>query len=171
MLAKQIHLECSALVFDVENHAEKKDKILQQINDFSEATSYVDISRSDWDLPASVKRPYYDLMVELLNPVIQQFVDFYGYKSADWCNYWFQQYENGDWHDVHTHPGTMFSVVYYIELPDDAPSTELYVSGEKVSTNAKEGQVLIFPSILYHSSPKNNSERRKTIIATNLNVW
>jgi gentisate 1,2-dioxygenase len=49
--------------------------------------------------------------------------------------------------------------------------TTEFLDGSKIE--AKEGDILIFPSYKYHRSKKNNSKKIKTIIAFNVSfdVW
>jgi len=61
--------------------------------------------------------------------------------------------------------------VYYLELPDNAPKTELidqYNINKKITVDAKEGDIVIFPSFVIHRAPKMLTDDRKTIISFNL---
>ena len=69
---------------------------------------------------------------------------------------------SGRWRDA--------NLVYYVELEDGAPPTVLQTDAGLLYPDVKEGQALIFPSVFYHTSPKNESSSTKTVIATNLNV-
>jgi uncharacterized RmlC-like cupin family protein len=80
-------------------------------------------------------------------------------------NYWFQQYENGDYHGTHVHD-TPFSSVYYIELPGESPRTTLKLFGKEYQIEVQEGDILTFPGFIPHES-KENKNTRKTIIAFN----
>ena len=55
-------------------------------------------------------------------------------------------------------------------MPDKSMTTEFLNKAEVI---VKEGDILIFPSYLYHRSKKNSLEKRKTVIAFNcsFDVW
>ena len=56
-------------------------------------------------------------------------------------------------------------------MPDDTPKTELigqYDINKKITVEAKEGDIVIFPSFIIHRGLKVYSDSRKTIISFNL---
>jgi len=59
------------------------------------------------------------------------------------------------------------SNVYFVELPSKSLGTEILNHG-KLDLN--EGDLLTFPAYLYHRSPVNVTEERKTIISFNSNI-
>ena len=78
-------------------------------------------------------------------------------------NLWFQQYESYNKHDWHIHGLCHFTNVYFLELEDPEIKTEIKdLYGTVINYSAKEGDILSFPSFLYHRSPTNNSKKRKT---------
>jgi ectoine hydroxylase-related dioxygenase (phytanoyl-CoA dioxygenase family) len=79
-------------------------------------------------------------------------------------NMWFQQYKKNDKHSWHTHGLSNFSNVYFVELPLKSLATEILNVN---NLNLKEGDLLTFPSHLYHRSPINKTNKRKTIISFN----
>ena len=166
-------VEVPVFVYTVKNHAEVKDELLQLIADTPSGpykTGAEDIGNTDWVTPADTPRPYYDKMIETLLPYIQQFRMEMRAERVKWDNFWFQQYERSEWHGWHVHPATMYGLVYYVELPDGAPPTNLLVDKNVVVPDAKEGDVLFFPSILFHTSPANTGVGRKTALVMNLNL-
>jgi hypothetical protein len=55
-------------------------------------------------------------------------------------------------------------------LPDASIKTEIKdMFGNPIIHDAIEGDLLIFPSYLYHRSPVNTTGKRKTIISFNIN--
>ena len=92
------------------------------------------------------------------------------YDRLDYGKAWFQQYELGGEFQWHRHACSTWNVVYYLELPDGTPTTEFKnpLNGEVFTVDAKEGDVVIFPSMLFHRSPVNLTDKRKTIIALNI---
>ena len=161
-------------IFDVPTHQEIKAGLLEQIH-ATESSRVVggsdEITNSDWNTPADAYRPYYGTMLDVFSPVASQLSSELSVLSVDIDNYWFQQYYScGDTHGWHTHAMSMYGMVYYVELPDGAPGTELLVQKSPYMPPVVEGQVLVFPSQLLHRSPRNFGTGRKTIIAANANV-
>ena len=80
---------------------------------------------------------------------------------------WFQQYYANAAHHWHNHSDCQFTNVYFLELPNEDYKTEIIgLEGELFSYEAKEGQMITFPSYLQHRS-KPNGNGRKTIISFN----
>jgi hypothetical protein len=86
-------------------------------------------------------------------------------------NFWFQQYYNSDFHGWHVHMHCHWTNVYFAELPDLNIKTEIMKFGnnELITYDVQEGDIISFPSMLYHRSPPNPSNNRKTIISFNTN--
>lgn len=81
---------------------------------------------------------------------------------------WFQQYaSDGGSHGWHTHPTSWYSTVLYVDLPETADTTEIYLNGKVHKVDAKEGEIVSFPSYLHHRSAPFVSEKMKTIVAWN----
>ena len=83
---------------------------------------------------------------------------------------WYQQYTKNNTHGWHIH-GENYTGVYYLEFPKGSSKTELidqYNIRKKITVNAKEGDIVIFPSFIIHRAPKIINDIRKTIISFNL---
>ena len=89
-------------------------------------------------------------------------------KSWRIQNAWFQQYINNNFHKWHNHPDTNFTNVYFVELPFKNLGTEI-LNHSQLDLN--EGDLLTFPGHLYHKSPLNYSNKRKTVISFNSNFF
>jgi hypothetical protein len=170
---KKTMVEVPVFVYTVENHEAVKPELLRLISD-TPARPYItgneNIGRSDWFEPPHSPRPYYKKVMELLSPIVAEFQSEMRAEKVHWDNYWFQQYENsGEWHGWHVHPHTMYGMVYYVELPDGSPATTLRTDCGIVVPDVKEGDVLLFPSQLFHRSAPNQGSGRKTAVVMNLN--
>lgn len=121
------------------------------------------ISNTDWHT-GDVPRTYFQLLLPRIDDSLQIF------KKWGLVNFWFQQYENGDFHNWHVHGNCMFSSVYYVELPEKKLSTTFRVNGKEYQVDVEEGDYLVFPSVIEHCSKENKSKKRKTIISVNLNI-
>ena len=85
---------------------------------------------------------------------------------------WFQQYFENDIHKWHTHKYTNFTCVYFVEMIENNQKTLIknFGSDELIDYNAEEGDIIIFPGLLSHSSPIIKTNNRKTIISFNLDI-
>ena len=124
------------------------------------------ISHTDWNLPKGTKREYLDYFFQVIKPYMFNIAKDLKSKIFTISNAWFQQYYKLDTHPWHTHPECQFTNVYFVELPLKSLGTEI-LDKEKLDLN--EGDLLTFPSYLYHRSPINLGDKRKTIISFNSN--
>ena len=154
----------------IKNHKKHKKELLELIKDVPHvpsASDHIDkISNSDWFLSSNYPRAYRDYFFDVLEPWFNFMQDTYKTK-AEICNYWFQQYSNGNYHNWHLHSRCHFSSVYYVELPSKSLVTQFK---NHKSIPAKEGDIITFPSHWVHRSPTNSTGNRKTVIAFNSNM-
>jgi hypothetical protein len=151
------------------NHKEHKLNLLKLIKEIPEVKSkesYEDLSKSDWYLPTNYKRLYWDYFINLLEPFKKEMQQKFG-GQLDIQNYWFQQYTKNNFHNWHNHDRCHFSSVYYLELPSVKLITQFK---NKLSFKAKEGDIITFPSYLFHRSPMNKTNKRKTVIVFNSSI-
>lgn len=145
-----------------------KNKLLKYMEDMP-LNTYEEVSKTDWGLSSDYKRPYVKYFINILKPYMQKIVKKLNTKNWLMHNMWFQQYNKNSHHTWHTHPSVQFSSVYYLELPDTNVSTEFkdIVNNNIFKVDVKEGDLLVFPSSLLHRSPKNKSNKRKSVISFN----
>ena len=166
-------MEIPVRVFDCPNHDKIKAPLLEMIDAVqsgSVANRAAKLTATDWESPKDTPREYWDFFYNGVRPVLDQVMraDFH---DPHWRldNYWFQQYNAGDWHYWHRHPATVWNCVYYLELPEGVPGTIFvdHETNQPQETGVKEGQIIVFPSQALHCSPE-FEEGRKTVIAWNL---
>ena len=167
---KIIETKAPIFVFEMPDMKEEVLTAIESMGTHSLIDKGQQISNSDWHLNVNFVRPYYDM----INSVIAEKLDEVNKKIKNTtplviANFWFQQYEQGDWHQWHFHGGCTFSSVYYVELPEKTSTTFEYM-GNEFQVDVKEGDYIVFPSYLRHRSKPNNTGKRKTIIALNLNI-
>jgi len=132
------------------------------------------ISKTDWFVDVGLEREYWNyilpFILEEIITIYQEQFKYDGFSKKNICNFWFHQYYKNDTHSWHRHPFCAFNNIYYVELPKDAPGTELMipVTNEVIIPHVEEGDLLIFPSAFLHRSPHNNSYKNKTIISFNV---
>lgn len=151
------------------NHSATKQKLIDCIASSAygrmECTTQK-ISRTDWEVPASIHRTYIDIAFPVMNEHLLTLAKALKYDTPlQLVNYWFQQYETGDHHGWHRHE-SIFSCVYYVELPEGSSFTTFHLMGDEFSVPVEEGQIISFPSAFEHQS-KTNKAGRKTVIAFN----
>lgn len=158
----QIPIKDFAYKFQIREHQEIKESALnaiEQMGRFSYICEDQKISHTDWHLNGLHERTYADIVLPVL-------ISYFPFKELEIKRFWFQQYEVGDFHGIHSHDDCNFSSVYYLELPDNTVKTK-YHGQEEIEIN--EGDYLIMPAHIKHLSPYVNNGR-KTSIVLNLNL-
>lgn len=170
-------IPCPIFIRKISNHNQLKQQILDSIEDMgkfsifqkslsNKHTSCQKISHTDYHLNRNHKRPYFSIIEPILREHHALLTDVLNVAEIVVpSNYWFQQYETGDYHGMHVHD-TPFSSVYYVELPGESPKTTLNLFGKEYEIEVHEGDILTFPGFIPHESKENKGER-KTIIAFN----
>jgi hypothetical protein len=125
------------------------------------------IAHTDFNLPNTFKKEYLDYFFESIKPYYVEICAKLYSKKIEITNAWFQQYTRNSLHKWHVHPNANFTNVYFVELPSKSLATEIL---NHSNLNLNEGDLLTFPAYLYHRSPINLSEKRKTIISFNSNI-
>ena len=153
----------------VASHRENKEKLLELI-DATNSHSIEGISKTDWPLNLGEQK-YSQLFQETVHIAVGQALGAFQYtNTASVKNMWFQQYSEGDDHDWHYHMDVNWHIIYYLELPENSPGTELILPGSDLglTANVNEGDILMLQPNIRHRSAKNSSSERKTIIGMNL---
>ena len=168
-------------IHELKDHLEHKQRLLDLIEEDEgneQSRERQQLTKSDWgtgkkqnNCTRSIK-PYMDYFLknnheqlfELLHKNIVHDPGGVGINS-----YWYQQYHTSDFQEWHNHRNCILACVYYLELPEGSPTTEFWMPyTDGITTiDAKEGDVIVFPSFLSHRSPPNKSDNRKTVIAWN----
>lgn len=176
VILKKFKLNSYAFVFQMKEHKEIKNRLLDLIKITDQHTIRPDktcndfISKTDWKFSKIPERLYAMEFSKILEPYITKMLLELSMDEATIHNMWFQSYYKKDAHDWHIHEGTHWTNVYFLELPDTKFKTELYDSFNKKIINnieVKEGTLLSFPANILHRSPKNTSNKVKTIISFN----
>lgn len=171
------HLECAYLKAKFKYHDQVKNVLLDLIDQakyshVQSSKAEVDITKTDWQFSQDFSRDWVKYIQE---PLAEQMLEMYkelGYDGFTLYELWFQQYGKNSQHGWHTHSGN-FTNVYYLEMFDDAPKTEIvvpYSQKEILTLDIEEGDIVVFPSFTIHKAPMNINTTRKTIISYNTNV-
>lgn len=159
------------LIIPVRKHEENKQQLLDLI-DQSETSDVVEgddrISRCDFHMPDGHPKIYFELFYETVREELVQAFNFLQY-DANLVKWWFQQYNHNDQHGWHFHTQTVYSITYYLELPEGlGTQVQIPPSNAQFQAMVNEGDMLIIPSTWKHRSPPNHTNQRKTIIALDI---
>jgi len=172
MQLKKYDIGCPLIVSTFAEHSNIKQLLLEKIST-SESQLVKNsndlISRTDFYIDKP--RDYKDFIVpKLADHMKGVFLEF-NIPEFSIGNVWFQQYNMLDKHDWHIHPNCHWTNVYFLELPTNENKTLIkqVLSNSNIEYDAKEGDIITFPSFLYHKSRKNISQEQKTIISFNIN--
>tara|TARA_B100001057_G_scaffold342806_1_gene343744 strand:- start:92 stop:694 length:603 start_codon:yes stop_codon:yes gene_type:complete len=174
---QKIKLGTTALLKPFEYHKVMKDTLMDKIEkSYNDNLNVKDdyygdvVHRLDWSKNLDYDREW----VKYVKPGLQEHFEIcandLNYKGCKIKGMWYQQYVKNNTHGWHIH-GENYTGVYYLELPDDTPKTELidqYDINKKITIDANEGDIVIFPSFIIHRAPKVLNDSRKTIISFNL---
>ena len=173
-MRKQIIKDC-VYKFKLENHSDVKKNILDYIeNDhYCSKNAYIDtITKFDWKNGSNFERPWVKYFLPIFEKVLDNFLTEIGIqKIGTFSAIWYQQYEKESYHGWHIHGGH-YTGIYYLEFPKDSPKTEILhpLNNKITKINAKEGDIIFFPSHIIHRAPKNKGIR-KTIISYNFDLF
>lgn len=177
IIMKKINVEIPIIISKIKNHSEVKPTLLSYIDEMphnsllpGENVNDV-ISKTDWNLPKTVERKYLDFISPILVDTVTESFSQFKINGISFENFWFQQYYKSDYHGWHVHMHCHWTNVYFAELPDLNIKTEILKFGNEklIDYTVEEGDIISVPSILYHRSPPNPSNVRKTIISFNTN--
>lgn len=168
-------IECPYIISKLPEHELIKEDVLDLINDFEAnrytyPNDYTDITRTDWDVSRDVEREYLKIAMPPIFELMKLRYLEMGYDETIIRNIWFQQYKKGSEHGWHVHLHCQWTNVYYLDLPEGAPKTQLLNpmnQKEIIELDVKEGDVLTFPSFILHRAPLVESSVVKTIISFN----
>ncbi len=121
---------------------------------------------------------YEPMFLSMVSPYLAQFLRRADYKFCEVSRVWTQRYSKGDYHPPHDHGPEGFACVFYAQLdPKEHLPTEFMQpwiphTGNRdmeAPDNIVEGDLVIFPSNLFHMAPPHSSDKHRTIISFNLN--
>ena len=129
------------------------------------------IHRVDWNRSADKNRKWVKYILPYLQKYFDKCANKIGYEEASVTNLWFQQYNKNGKHGWHTHAEN-YTGVYYVKFSKDSAKTELinpFSQNKKIIINAKEGDIVMFPSYVIHRAPEQLNNSEKIIISFNIN--
>jgi hypothetical protein len=161
-------ITCAYATVSMVEHKSIKETLLNIIDAEPFDGTNPTIKKVDWHSSTEFDRPWINLIKPILENYMKIMGEALGYENPTITDLWFQQYHDKNHHPWHIH-GQQMVGVYYLELPDDAPRTELvspFLQKDRLFAEVKEGDVLVFPSEVVHRAPVVNN-MRKTILSWN----
>ena len=174
---KKIRFDDCICKIQLIDHDRIKDSLLDYIKNDSHIESinrdgyYSDrVSKSDMDVCNDLNRFWVNKLIPNLNISLEEMLSSMGYTGYSLIDIWYHQYSEGDTYGWHHH-GLQYSGIYYLEFSKECGRTSMCSPYNLKSRNidAKEGDVIIFPSHFIHRALPNKRER-KTVISFNLNL-
>jgi hypothetical protein len=159
------------------NHNEVKPIIMKYIDNWKEGgIEHTDemyennIYKTDWPRSENMHIGWkQELLKANFLGALEECTREIGFNTLHMHNLWFQQYVKGNKHDWHTHAEN-YSGVYYLEMSEGSPGTEIYDGERVIRPKVLEGDLCIFPSTAIHRAPVFETDDRKTIISFNLEL-
>ena len=171
--------------FRVSNWQDKKPKLLELI-DFE--NTKVLSCQSDYFKYQS-RAPYLESFVTILAEDLDNLVNTFTeelqeryrgegpVQNIETWELWAQRYTLGQYHGAHNHGMMNLSCVLYVEFDpkEHLPTTfyspfpnPYYGTIHKAQPPVKEGEIIVFPSLLLHEAPVSPSDKRRTIMSFNI---
>jgi hypothetical protein len=171
-------LETPCIIQNLKDHKKIKKKLINLLNEtesdfLQDNTEYFGdlIHRLDWNKSCDFSRKWIEFLKPYLHKQLKKFANKLGYQDISFKNLWFQQYNQNGKHGWHIHTEN-YTGVYYVKLSNKSAKTELinpFSQNEKIIIDAKEGDVVIFPSYVIHRAPTQKEKNNKIIISFNIN--
>ena len=174
---KKFKLNSACLLGSLKEHQDIKDTLINKLqkadcNYLEDKTDYVDnlIHKLDWANSQDELRDWVKYIKPYLKKYFKDCANTLGYHDVLIKNIWFQQYNKNGKHDWHVH-GENYTGVYYVKFFKNSAKTELidpFSQDKKLSIDAKEGDIVLFPSYVIHRASEQQDEFEKIIISFNL---
>ena len=179
--------------YHVEEWQDRKEEILSDLFSYHEKLLKTDPAELHDTCHTTFYDPFHDRnkktefaefkpFIDLLGPYLQRFSaealekGFYRKPIDNIRNIWFQVQEQYEFHSMHNHGAEGWSAVFYADYDHGVhEATKFYSSmftchGEIMSfqPGCSEGDLIVFPSQVFHESPVTKNEKPRAIISLNM---
>ena len=159
---------------------DKKSQILLVLENNDKSVKYIDNIHTDYYVQENKGYIDYRTAITLiLKEELQIACNELNLSRIEINRCWFERAKKYDYHKVHNHGSIGYSGVVYVEYDNSKHTSTTFVSpfnnfitGETIinESKVKEGDMLIFPSILSHYTEPNKSDVDRVILSFNLEV-
>jgi hypothetical protein len=159
----KVKSEVDVLILHYPYHKELKQEVchyLKNQKDCQNKSTNVKATMTDW----SITTPQIEKLKPFIISNIQTFL--FPTKGYIFNNFWANIYYKGDYTIEHDHIPNAYSFVYFLDVKKYHPP--LIFSFDKKKIYPEDGKIVIFPSILKHSVPKNKYEETRITLAGNI---
>jgi len=167
---KKIILECYGFQDRFKHHDLVQDQLIKLLNkaqnDF-DCHPRDKIDYLDWQKSTDMDREWVKFIKPLLEKHFLKCIKNLKLNTVHIRNLWFQKYKKNGVHNWHIH-GNNYTGVYYLKFPEHSTKTQLVNKQKILEIDAKEGDIVIFPSFVVHRSPKITEDIEKIIVSFNL---
>lgn len=175
---KKFKLETPCMIKNLKDHKNIRDTLISLIKDTK--ADYLEsnneyfgdlIHRLDWNRSQDYSREWVKFVQPYLQKYFNECASKLGYQKVNISNIWFQQYNKKGRHGWHIHSEN-YTGVYYVKFSSKDAKTELidpFSQNKKIIINAKEGDIVIFPSYVIHRATEQQDDSEKIIISFNFN--
>ena len=167
---KKIKLKSYGFQDQFKHHTKVKNQLIKLLNkaqnDF-DCHPNDKIDYLDWQKSTDMEREWVKFIKPLLEKHFLKCIKHLNLNKVYIRNLWFQKYKKYGVHNWHVHSNN-YTGVYYLQFSKGATKTQLVNEQKIFEIDAKEGDIVIFPSFIIHRSPKIIEDVEKIIISFNL---
>ena len=81
---------------------------------------------------------------------------------------WYQKYVKGEYHPAHNHVGSDWSAVFYANYDHVIHKPTILHTKEPIDYEIVEGDLLIFPGLLFHEVPECETDVERIVFSFNI---
>jgi len=173
---KKFKLNTACLIDNLKEHKDIRDTLISLIKDTKADILDVEnkyskdlIHKLDFNNSIDDSRKWVQLVKPHLQNYFNKCAKKLGYQTCNITNLWFQQYNKNGQHGWHIHGGN-YTGIYYVKFSNKSAKTELmdpFSQDKKIIINAKEGDIVVFPSYVIHRATEQKNNEEKIIISFN----
>ena len=161
------------------------EEIIKSLQDGFQITGTGSYENDDYEI---LHKPQFSELKAVLTEHVDAFwKQVLNYTNNEWqfTTTWVNKNPKGTYHNLHKHPNSVLSGVYYIDVPENSsgltfhdprerhlrlkPSVENEFTATQAVVGVSSGDLLLFPSDIYHEVTKNEADGMRISLA--FNTW
>ena len=165
-----LKIECS----DWQNKKQKLNELSSSLKFFPRFGMSTDWGGSENEDPKCI-----EIIEEIFSEELSAFKNHFSFSFARIITFWFEETQQGSFHGYHSHGVIGYSAICYLNFDKNDHLATLFtapffnfLNGKDLThrPDVKEGDLLFFPSSVYHQSLPNLSSLPRKIVSFNLKV-